>query len=481
VSLLEGRQELDGVLALVAREAARYLAEVDELPVRHHWADEAARAFGGSFPEEGAGALAAIKELAAGGPDAAIASAGPRFFHWVIGGVTPAALGADWLAATLDQNAAAWDASPLGTRLEELSIEWLKELFGLPPAWSGVLTTGATMANFVGLAAARQWWGERFDVDIAEEGLGSVAPDLPILTSGYIHASAIKALAMLGIGRRNVHVFARDSAGRVDLTALSAQLAALDPVPAVIVANAGEVNAGDFDPIADLAKLARQHDAWLHVDGAFGLFAGLSSRTSYLLEGIEEADSVISDAHKWLNVPYDCGFAFVRDRSLLTRVFRVTAAYLPPQDDDRPHLAGLGPESSRRSRSLVVWATLRAYGRRGYRELVEHHLDLAQRLARKVDDAPDLERLAEVPLNIVCFRYRPEGVPENELDALNARLGEDVLADGRVYVGTTRYEGRVAFRPAIVNWRTREEDVDLLVEVLRELGQKLVGLEQSRA
>jgi glutamate/tyrosine decarboxylase-like PLP-dependent enzyme len=166
--------------------------------------------------------------------------------------------------------------------------------------------------------------------------------------------------------------------------------------------------------------------------------------------------------------------------SALERSFRVAAAYLPEVDADRPHLAARGPESSRRSRGLAVWATLRAYGRSGYRGLIERHLDLAQHLARQVDEAPDLERLAEVPLNIVCFRYRPPGVPENELDELNRRLGEDVLADGRVYVGTTLYEGRVAFRPAIVNWRTREEDVDLLVEVIRELGRARAGLEQSR-
>jgi glutamate/tyrosine decarboxylase-like PLP-dependent enzyme len=471
--------EIDGVLELAAREARDYLATLEDRAVRSAAADETARDFSGSLPEEGAGALAALEELARGAPEAAVTSAGPRFFHWVIGGVTPAALAADWLASTLDQNAAAWDASPLGTRLEELSLEWLKDLFGLPPDWGGVLTTGATMANFTGLAAARRWWGERHGVDVDEQGLGGL-PSVPVFSSGHIHASAYKALAMLGIGRRSVRTFTRDAAGRLDEPALERALAELDGAPAVIIANAGEVNAGDFDPIERMAELAEQYGAWLHVDGAFGLFAAVSPRTAHLVRGVERANSVISDAHKWLNVPYDCGFAFVRDGPALGQTFRVTAAYLPESDADRPHLAGRGPESSRRSRGLAVWATLRAYGRRGYRELIERHLDLAQRLAERVDEAPDLERLADVPLNIVCFRYRPESVPEGELDELNARLGEDVLADGRVYVGTTRYEGRVAFRPAIVNWRTREEDVDLLVDVVRELGRARVGVEQSR-
>ena len=480
MSLLEGRQELERVIDFVTREAARYLAEVDKLPVRHRGAEDAAHSFGGPLPEDGDGALDALAEIVDEGFEASIASGGPRFFHWVIGGATPAALGADWLASTLDQNAAAWDASLLGTRLEFVAVDWLKELFGLPASWGGVLTTGATMANFTGLAAGRRWWGERHGVDVDEQGLVGL-PRVPILTSGYIHASAIKALALLGIGRASVRTFTRDAVGRLDADALENALRDLGGAPAIVVANAGEVNAGDFDPIAEMADLAERHDAWLHVDGAFGLFAALSPRTRHLVDGVERANSVTADAHKWLNVPFDCGFALVRDAAALEQTFRVTAAYLPESDAEHPHLAGRGPESSRRARSLAVWATLRAYGRSGYRAMIEHHLELAQRVARAVDQAPDLERLAEVPLNIVCFRYCPEGVPENELDALNARLGEDVLADGRVYVGTTRYEGRVAFRPAIVNWRTREEDVDLLVEVLRELGQKLVGLEQSRA
>ncbi len=473
------REETERVLEVAAQAASEYLDGVDERLVRSPEADETAHGFGGSLPEEGVGALAAVRELLDAGPEASVTSAGPRFFHWVIGGVTPAALAADWFASSLDQNAAAWDASPLGTRLEELSLSWLKELFGLPQEWGGVLTTGATMANFTGLAVARRWWGERHGVDVDDEGFAGL-PQVPVFSSGHIHASAYKALALLGIGRKSVRTFTRDATGRLDDAALERALRELNGAPAILEASAGEVNSGDFDPIERLADLAEEYDAWLHVDGAFGLFAAASPRTEHLVRGIERAHSVISDGHKWLNVPYDCGFAFVRDVSALERSFRVAAAYLPEVDADRPHLAARGPESSRRSRGLAVWATLRAYGRSGYRELIERHLDLAQHLARQVDEAPDLERLAEVPLNIVCFRYRPPGVPDNELDELNRRLGEDVLADGRVYVGTTLYEGRVAFRPAIVNWRTREEDVDLLVEVIRELGRARAGVEQSR-
>jgi glutamate/tyrosine decarboxylase-like PLP-dependent enzyme len=300
-------------------------------------------------------------------------------------------------------------------------------------------------------------------------------PAMPVFSSGYIHASSVKVLAMLGVGRQAVRRFERDDVDRLDLTALERALRGLDGQPAVMIAAAGEVNAGDSDPIDAMADLAQEYGAWLHVDGAFGLFAGVSPRTAGQVAGVERAHSVTSDGHKWLNVPYDCGFAFVRDRSLLARAFAYTADYLPRPDDPRPTMGAIGPESSRRARSFAVWATLRAYGRDGYRALVERHLDLARRLADRVDEAPELQRLADVPLNIVCFRYDPGHRSEPELDALNQRLGERILEDGRVYVGTTRYRGRVALRPAIVNWRTGPEDVDTLVDVVRELATEVDG------
>jgi glutamate/tyrosine decarboxylase-like PLP-dependent enzyme len=236
-----------------------------------------------------------------------------------------------------------------------------------------------------------------------------------------------------------------------------------------VIGNAGDVNTGGFDPIDRMADLAEEHGAWLHVDGAFGLFARIAPEAAALAEGVERADSVIADGHKWLNVPYDCGFAFVRDTSYLRPPFQLSAAYLP--SDERP-----APEASRRARSLAIWATLRAYGRVGHRAMVERHLALAQRLGRRVEHEPELELLAPVKLNIVCFRHRPPGLGEDELDAHNLALGQDVLDDARVFFGTTRHEGRVAFRPAIVNWRTTERDVDLLADVLLELGATRASL-----
>ena len=465
-------EELADVIAFAAAETARYLDGIDERPVRPRYADDVAERFGGPLPDEGVGPMDALAELV-DGFDGAIRSAGARFFHFVNGGTTPAALGADWFATALDQNVGAWVSTPLGAQLERVALAWLKELFGLPALMGGVLTTGATMANFTALACARRWAALEQDVDPEEDGLAFLPP-IPVFASGYLHPSDVKALSMLGFGRRSIRRFRRDGAGRVDLLALEGALRARRGKPSIVIGSAGEVNTGDFDPIAAMGELAREHGAWFHVDGAFGLFAGLSPRTAHLVDGVAEADSVVADGHKWLNVPYESGFAFVRDGALLPAVFTSSAAYLEDPDDPRPTWGYLGPEMSRRARAFPIWATLRAYGRSGYRTIVERHLDLAQHLAEEVDAAPDLERLADVPLNIVCFRYHPEGVDdEKELDDLNARIAEAVLEDGRVFFGSTIYDGKVAFRPAPVNWRNREEHIDLIVQVTRELGKAL--------
>ena len=459
------------VLRVALAEAERYLAALDNDYARRPNALATAESIGsGSLPEDGVGALEAIAELGRAS-DAATRSSGPRFFHWVTGGATPAALAADWLTSVYDNNTFAWESSPLGTRLEEVAVAWLKDLFGLPASWGGVLTTGATMANFTALAAARRWWAGHHGVDVDRDGMSRL-PAAPIFSSGYIHVSATKALAMLGLGRDTVRRLSRDDVGRLDERALETALRALHGAPAIVVANAGDVNAGDFDPIARMAELCEQHSAWLHVDGAFGLFAALSPRTRPLVAGIEHAHSVISDGHKWLNVPYDSGFSFVRDPSLLAHAFALAAPYLPGPGE-HANFGMLGPEASRRARALAVWATLRAYGRSGYRAMIERHLDLAKHLAACIDDAPDLERVADVPLNIVAFRYRPDGLDDAHLDAVNTRIGAAVLTDGRVYMGTTRYRGMTVFRPAIVNWRTTTADVELIVTVVRELGARV--------
>lgn len=463
------REELAEVIKLVSREAAAYLEGLDDRPARSKRIQEALDVFDEPLPESGPGASEALRLLIDQGLEASVSTAGPRSFHFVIGGTTPAALGADWLTSTLDQMAYAWVASPLATRLEQISLKWLQEMFGLPLDWQGVMTTGATMANFVCLAAARQWYGEQLGVDVAEDGLGNLS-QIRVFSSGIIHPSDVKALSMLGMGRSSVTKHAANEAGELDLPALERSLEELNGSPSIIIAVAGEPNAGMFDPISSLADLAAEYNAWLHVDGAFGLFAALSPPHADLVSGADRAHSVAVDGHKWLNVPYDCGFAFVSQASLMGKSFAHAAEYLPDPTDPEPVLGSLAPEMSRRARSLTVWATLKAYGRQGVQKMVAQDIALAQFLSQLLEELPDLELLAEVPLNVVCFRYNPGAFSEAALNQINRQLGAALLDDGRVFVGTTVYCGKVALRPAIVNWRTGREDIDILVEVVRELG-----------
>ncbi|MCM4078837.1 pyridoxal phosphate-dependent decarboxylase family protein [Paractinoplanes hotanensis] len=463
---------MSDLLGQVHAAAGAYLASLSGRAVQDPAALSLLAELGGPLPESGGDPAEVIERLLRVGTAAGTASSGPRFFHFVTGGVTPAALAADWTAALLDQNAFSKISSPFAHEVETVALGWLRDLFGLPESWGGALVGSATFANFTSLGCATHWWGFQHGIDTAADGLAEL-PRMPVLSSGYVHASARKALQMLGHGRNAVMVCARDGVGRIDLGLMRRHLDSLKGAPAVLIANAGEVNAGDFDPVAEFAGLAEEFGCWLHVDGAFGLFAALSPRTAPLVDGIDRAHSIAADAHKWLNVPYESGFALVRDQARLGAAFGMPgAAYLPGPGDPASGYALYGPESSRRARSLPIWATLAAYGKAGHREMVERHLDLAQHLAARVDAAPELERLADVKLCIVCFRARPRGVAD--LDDFNRRLGAALLQDGRVYAGTTVYDGRVALRPAIVNWRTTEADIDLFVDVVRELARKMI-------
>lgn len=435
-------------------------------------ADEILSALRGPLPENGAGAADTIDQLLHLNEVAGANPAGPKCFHFVIGGSTPASLAADLLATAYEAITYTWILSPVGVEMERQALDWLKSLFRLPASWPGVMVTGATMANFVCLAAARQWWGEQHGVDVSETGLAGL-PQLPVLTSGLVHASTLKCIAVQGVGRGNVQRFCKDDFGRLDIAAMGAALKALAGAPALVVVNAGEVNSGEFDPVRGVIDLAKKHNCWVHVDGAFGLFARVSPRTAHLAEGVEEADSVTVDGHKWLNVPYDSGYAFVRDYGLMARAFRYAADYLPDENDARPTPGAIGPESSRRARSFAVWATLKAYGREGQQRIVEHCLDIAAHFASLVRQADALELMNDPQLNIVAFRYNPGGMPDEELDALNLRLGQAVLDDGRFLVGTSRMGARTIFRPAFSNWRTRAGDVEEFVDVVLEIAATL--------
>ena len=467
------RGEIENLIDQLQTALAGTIRGMDERPALTLGADDALKELKEPLPDTGCGARESIEKLLEMNARAAANTGGPKCFHFIIGGNTPAAMAADLLATAFETVTYTWIVSPVGVQMELQALDWLKELFGLPASMSGIMVTGATMANFVGMASARQWWGEQHGFDVSEDGMAS-KPQMPVLTSGFIHASSFKVLALLGIGRTNVQQFCRDDFGRLDIDAMEQALVELDGQPALVIINAGEVNTGEFDPVKDMIDLARKHNCWVHVDGAFGLFARVSPRIAHFADAVEHADSITVDGHKWLNVPFDSGYAFVRDHGLMTRAFRYSADYLPSQDNPRPTLGAIGPESSRRARSFAVWATLKAYGRQGHRKIVEHCLDIAQHFARQVELHDSLELMAQVRLNIVAFRFNPGELSERQLDELNLKLGEAVLSDGRFMAGTSRIGQRTIFRPAFSNWRTRKQDVEEFASVVVELGKGMV-------
>ena len=409
------------------------------------------------LPARGAGLEAALGEFAARWEPVFSASAGPRYLGFVTGGATPAALAGDWLAATWDQNAFS-GLDGAGQHLERETAAWLRALFGLSDAQHGTFVSGATMSNTVGLAVAREWLGERRGVSPAEDGVGALGP-VRVL-SGAAHSSVSKGLSMLGLGRRSlVKVPLLPGREAVDPAALERALYDVgDEGPCVVVANAGTVNTGDFDDLRAIAALRERYPFWLHVDAAFGAFAALSPAHAHLVDGLDLADSICVDLHKWLNVPYDSAVQFTRRPDLQTAVFQNAAAYLGPLGDT-PDLVHLTPENSRRLRALAAWFTLRAYGREGHREIVERDLACAQALGDAVEADPALRLLAPVRLNVVCFTLA-EDPTSKRLAALTRRLSDEA------FLTPTVLDGVPALRAAFSNWRTTPADTHRIATAL---------------
>ncbi|MFF3332386.1 pyridoxal phosphate-dependent decarboxylase family protein [Streptomyces sp. NPDC002888] len=405
------------------------------------------------LPAEGAGAQGALARFAERWAPGFSGSAGPRYLGFVTGGATPASVAGDWLTSAYDQNASG-SAGSWAAALERETVAWLRELFGLGEEHSGAFVTGATVSNTVGLAVAREWLGEQLGVDVSRDGAAALGP-VDVL-SGSPHSSTAKALSVLGIGRdrlRRVPVLP-DNREAVDVAALDTALAALDGRPAIVVANAGTVNTVDFDDLRAIAALKERYDFWLHVDAAFGGFAALSPAYAHLVDGLDAADSVCVDLHKWLNVPYDAAVQFTRRRDLQVRVFHNASPYLglPTGEPDFLHLT---PENSRRLRALPAWFSLVAYGGTGHREIVERNVTLARRLGEGVAALDGLRLLAPVRLNVVCFTLADQPTQER----VNA-LAHAVAASGEAFLTPTVYGGVPALRAAFSNWCTSEEDVE---------------------
>lgn len=439
---------IDDLLALARDAAASHLNGLEQHPAGRVTAPDDPHGIDSS----GVGTGAALREFQERFATGLTGSAGPRYWGFVTGGSTPAALIGDWLAATYDQNAAG-KTEPATVRVEREAIAMLRSLFGLSDAHSGLFVSGATQSNLVGLAIARQWIGARHGVDVATQGV-CVLPRIAVL-SAVAHSSVYKALSILGLGRDALQpVPTLPGRECIDLAALEQRLAALDGRPAIVVANAGTVNTGDFDDLRAIAALRERYTFWLHVDAAFGGFAACSPKHAHLVAGIDTADSLCVDAHKWLNVPYDSAMQFTRHPDLQAQVFQNSAAYLGPLGTD-PDALHLTPENSRRWRALPAWFTLKAYGADGYREIVERCCSLARDLGARIEESEAFELLAPVRLNVVCFTLARETGTERVSDFVTR-----VRAGGEVFLTPTTYAGRPAVRAAFSNWRTTTADVE---------------------
>jgi glutamate/tyrosine decarboxylase-like PLP-dependent enzyme len=434
--------------------AADYLTSVPERPVR--WGvslDELRSALGVALEDGPQPALQVIEELAAAADPGLVGTQSPRYFGFVIGGGLDAAIAADWLTSVWDQNAAGYPGGPSAAVVEEIACGWLLDILGLP-ADSGVgLTTGCQMAHFTCLAAARHRALAQAGWDVESDGLFG-APPVRVVVGAKAHTTVFAALRMLGLGSRRVELVAADDQGRMRVSELERVLSAGDG-PAIVVAQVGEVNTGAIDDVPAIARLAHEHDAWCHVDGAFGLWAATSPRLRLLVQGVADADSWATDAHKWLNVPYDSGVAIVRDRTAHAAAMNsfAGAEYIPQAQHDERYESEWVPEFSRRARGFAVYAALRELGRRGVAELVERCCDCARLMGEELARDPRAVVLNDVVLNQVLVRFESEG----------ANVTDDVIAgaqlEGTCWMSGTVWDGEPAMRISVCNWRTTEDDI----------------------
>lgn len=445
-------QDRDALLNDASQRARQFLAGLDARPVfPTPESVSGLAAFDQPMPEQPQDPAETLALLDDVGSPATVASAGKRYFGFVIGGSLPASLAANWMAAAWDQNAGLTVASPVASKLEDVAARWLLDLLRLP-AESGVsFVTGGTMANFTALAAARHAVLRAVGWDVEGQGLFG-APPITVVVGEEVHVSLLKALSLLGLGRERVVRVPVDDQGRMRADALPALSG-----PTIVCIQAGNVNSGAFDPAGEICRGAHEAGAWVHVDSAFGLWAGAAPERAHLVAGVDQADSWATDAHKWLNVPYDSGLVFCRERRhLRAALSHIRAAYLLDGEPNQPREPmELTPEMSRRARGIEVWAALHSLGRSGLAEMIERCCRLATRFAEKLS-AAGFTILNEVTLNQVLVSFGD--------DAFTNRVIRAVQQEGTLWAGGTVWHGRAAMRISVSSWATTEADVDRCVD-----------------
>ena len=443
------------VLSLAAERAMRYVNEVRQRKVAPEQRDiQAMEQFRETFPEGSSDPKSVVAMLDELGSPATVASAGGRYFGFVIGGAVPAALGANWLAGAWDQDAALRVMSPIAAELEEVVLQWVCEALGLPGNCEGGLVTCATAANFTALATARCALLRKAGWNVVDDGMFG-APPIEVVVGAEVHASVLKALSLAGFGKRRVTMVEADGQGRMraeKLPKLSER--------AIVCIQAGNVNTGAFDAAKEICTRAREQGAWVHVDGAFGLWAGLSPRYEHLTRGFALADSWATDAHKWPNVNYDSGIVLVRDGSALREAMTVSAAYLTPETKREPMYHT--PDASRRARGVELWAALKSLGRSGMRALIERTCALAKRFEKGLRTA-GFEVLNEVVINQVLVSF---GDAKTTHEVIR-RIQEE----GTCWCGATEWQGKTAMRISVSSWATTEADVDRSLEAMARIAR----------
>ena len=424
--------------------------------------DDLRAALSGPLPLDPVEPSRVVDALARAADPGLVTTTGPRYFGFVTGGALPATVAAEWLTTAWDQNGALFVMSPAASVVEEVAGAWLLDLLGLPPTVSVGFVTGCGMANFTAMAAARHELLRRAGWDVESDGLHG-APRLRVIVGDEVHVSAVAALRLIGVGSRQLERIAVDDQGRMKADALERALAG-GSGPTIVCAQAGNVNTGAFDPLDAIADITSRHRAWLHVDGAFGLWAGASAALKHLVRGVERADSWATDAHKWLNVPYDSGLVFVAHPAAHRAAMSMGAAYLTRSQAEPREPMDWTPEASRRARGFSIYAALRSLGRRGVEDLVDRCCRLARRFAERLRQEPAIRILNDVVLNQVLVRVERHGTRGSEADQATRDVLKLVQEERICWMGGTRWHDMDAIRISVSNWSTTEDDVDRSAE-----------------
>lgn len=446
------------VLPAAAAHAAAYraaIAQADHTPVADYAAMVAA--FAAPVPEHGADAQAIIEELVAMATPGIRAQTGPRFYGWVIGNSHPTGVAADWLASAWGQNAGNIVASPAASAVEAVAAGWLLDLLGLPETASVGVVTGATVANFVCLAAARSEVLRRAGWDVEADGLFG-APEVTVLIGADAHATVYSGLKYLGLGAKRVREVACDALGQIVPNAFAAALAETSG-PVIAILQAGQINTGGCDPFAEIIPMAHAKGAWVHVDGAFGLWAQAAPARKHLTRGVELADSWGTDGHKWLQTPYDCGYAIVRDADAHRRAMAISASYLPPAEGADRDPSAYVPELSRRARGFATWAMIRQLGRARIAEMVERNCQVAHHIGERLADEPGIALVTSVPLNQFMVRFGGD-------DAATLATIDQIQRDAIAFFGPAQWRGQWVMRGSVSSIATTMAEADRTIDAV---------------